>query len=172
MRSVCLCVCTSYIYGRVIIEVKNLAFLGMLATPAATTRNYLNITQHSACAKHRLYHTQAPKAFRANTFGPRDASLSLSRSGLHSGNGQTGQQNQGTYYTSSSSVGTLKQARKLVPLDLASMPKEARYNKKFPLTNPMLSSRRAPATNEARETPPGPAASSHHDCKNFIAGWP
>jgi hypothetical protein len=77
MHSVCSCVCTSYIHGRVFIEVKDLAFLGMLATPTATTRNYLNNTQHSACAKHRLYHTQTPKAFRANTFCLR-RSLSVS----------------------------------------------------------------------------------------------
>jgi hypothetical protein len=50
----------------------------------------------------------------------------------------------------------LKPARTRLPLDLASMPTDARYNKKFPRINPTLSSCRAPATNEARDIPPGP----------------
>jgi hypothetical protein len=91
---------------------------------------------------------------------------------MHRGNRQTRQHKHGAYYTTCSSVGTLKPALKLLPLDLASMPTEAQYNKKFPRFNPTLSSRIAPATNEARETPPGPAASSHNKCKSFIAGWP
>jgi hypothetical protein len=37
-----------------------------------------------------------------------------------------------------------------VPLDFASTPRHARYMKKFPLHSPMLSSRQAPATNDAR----------------------
>jgi hypothetical protein len=69
-------------------------------------------------------------------------------------------------------MGMLKPAWKLLPLDLASVPTEARYNKKFPQIDPTLSSRRAPATNEARETPPGPAASSPNESESFIAGWP
>jgi hypothetical protein len=63
-------------------------------------------------------------------------------------------------------------AWKLAPLDLANMPTDARYAKKFPIHRPTLSSRKAPFTNEARVTPPGPAASSPSKCKSFIAGWP
>jgi hypothetical protein len=36
----------------------------------------------------------------------------------------------------------------------------------------MLSSRKSPATKDARPTPPGLAASSPSACRNFIAGWP
>jgi hypothetical protein len=46
-------------------------------------------------------------------------------------------------------------ARKLAPLDLATMPTDARYDKKFPLQRPTLRSRKAPFTNEARVTPLG-----------------
>jgi hypothetical protein len=41
----------------------------------------------------------------------------------------------------------LRPARKLAPLDLASMPTDARYDKKLPLQRPTLSSLRAPFTN-------------------------
>jgi hypothetical protein len=91
---------------------------------------------------------------------------------MHGGSRQTRQHKEGTCYTSSSTVGTLKPARKLFPLQLARMPTDAQYNKKVPLINPTLSSLRAPATNEAREALPGPAASSLKECKNFIAGRP
>jgi hypothetical protein len=45
------------------------------------------------------------------------------------------------------SVGLAKPGRKHAPLDLANIPTDARYRKQLPLTNPTLSSRRAPATN-------------------------
>jgi hypothetical protein len=103
----------------------------------------------------------------------RSTSLSVTaRQAMNCGNRQTRQHKKGTYYMSSSSVGTHKPAQKLLLLDLARMPTEARQNKKFPQINPTLSSRKAPATNEARETLPGPAASSPNECKSFIAGWP
>jgi hypothetical protein len=60
---------------------------------------------------------------------------------MRGGNRQTRQHKQGTFYTSSSSVGMLKPAQKLLPLDLASMPTDARDNQKFPLNNPTMSSR-------------------------------
>jgi hypothetical protein len=46
--------------------------------------------------------------------------------------------------------------RRHAPLDLTNIPTGAQYRKKIPLTNPTLSLRRAPSTNEAREAPPGP----------------
>jgi hypothetical protein len=75
-------------------------------------------------------------------------------------------------YSMYSLVGMLRPARKLAPLDLANMPSDARYTKKLPLHRPMLSSLRAPCTNEARVSPPGLAASSPSICRSFIAGWP
>jgi hypothetical protein len=65
--------------------------------------------------------------------------------------------------------------RKHAPLDLANIPTVARHRKWLPLTNPTLSWRRAPygapSTSEARETPPGPAASSPSVRRSFMAGW-
>jgi hypothetical protein len=46
------------------------------------------------------------------------------------------------------------------------------YNKKVLVHNQMLSSRRVPATNDARVTSPGPEASSPTQCRSFIVGWP
>jgi hypothetical protein len=60
---------------------------------------------------------------------------------MRGGTRQTRQHKQGTFYTSSSSVGTLKPAQKLLPLDLASTPTDARDNQKSPLNNPTMSSR-------------------------------
>jgi hypothetical protein len=85
---------------------------------------------------------------------------------------KTSQANTTKHYTTHSSVGTRMPARKLAPLHLANMPTDARYAKKFPLHRPTLSSRKASLTNDARVTPPGPAASSPSECKRFIAGWP
>jgi hypothetical protein len=99
-------------------------------------------------------------------------SLSRARQAMHGGHAQTRQHKQGTYYTSGSSVGTLKPARKILPLDLASMPTDARYNMKSLRSNPTLSSRRAPPTNVVRQVLLGPAASSPDECKSFIAGCP
>jgi hypothetical protein len=48
---------------------------------------------------------------------------------MHGGNRQTWQKREGTQYTSRSSLGLLKPARKPVLLDLASMPPDAGYNK-------------------------------------------
>jgi hypothetical protein len=84
--------------------------------------------------------------------------------------GKTIQANTTQYYSTHASVGTRMPARKLAPLDLANMPTDALYAKKFPLHRPTLSSRKAPFTNEARVTPPGPAASSPSKCMGFIAG--
>jgi hypothetical protein len=51
-------------------------------------------------------------------------------------------------YSSYSSVGTRMPAQNPEPLNLASIPKHARYIKKFPLHNPTLSSHEAPATKD------------------------
>jgi hypothetical protein len=74
------------------------------------------------------------------------------------------------YSNPCSSVGTRMPARNPVPLDFASIPRHARYMKKFPLHSPMLSSRKAPATKDARLNPPGLAASSPSACRSFIGG--
>jgi hypothetical protein len=73
-------------------------------------------------------------------------------------------------YSLRRSVGKGSLGRKAEPLDLASTPSDARYAVKLPLLHkPTLSSLRAPATKDDRETPPGPAASSPRSCKSFIA---
>jgi hypothetical protein len=51
-------------------------------------------------------------------------------------------------------MGTLMPARNPVPLDFASIPKHAWYIKKLPLHSPALIFRKAPATKDARVTPP------------------
>jgi hypothetical protein len=56
--------------------------------------------------------------------------------------------------------------RNSVPLDFANIPKHARYMK-LPLHSPTIISRNAPATKDARVTPPGPPASSPSACKSF-----
>jgi hypothetical protein len=66
-------------------------------------------------------------------------------------------------------VGWLRPGLKLLPLALASTPADTRYNQKLPLTRLPLSSRRAPDTNEAHDTPPAPAASSPSWCRRFKA---
>jgi hypothetical protein len=53
----------------------------------------------------------------------------------------TSQANTTQHYSTHSSVGTRISARKLAPVDLANMPTDARYAKKFPLYRPTLSSR-------------------------------
>jgi hypothetical protein len=70
--------------------------------------------------------------------------------------GKKSQANTTQHYSTHSSVGTRMPARKLAPLDLANMPTDARYAKKFPLHRPTLSAHKAPFTNEARMTPAGP----------------
>jgi hypothetical protein len=82
------------------------------------------------------------------------------------------QANTTKHYSTHSSVGTRMPAQKLAPLHLANIPTDAQYMKKFPLHRPTLSSRKAPLTNDAHVTPPGPAASSPSECKSFIAFWP
>jgi hypothetical protein len=52
------------------------------------------------------------------------------------------------------SVGKDSPGRKAEPLDLTSTPSEDRHARKLPLHKPTLSSLRAPATKDNRETPP------------------
>jgi hypothetical protein len=113
-------------------------------------------------------HTQRRKAFSAST-------LCLSNTLSHSTSGHA----RGKLTNKATKTGHTTQhvhqwarSSQLLPLDLVSMPAEAQYNKKFPRINPTQSSHIAPATNEARETPPGPAASSPNECKSVIVGWP
>jgi hypothetical protein len=75
-------------------------------------------------------------------------------------------------YSTWLSVGKDNPGRKLEPLDLANTPRVARYAITLPLHKPTLTSLRAPATKDERETPPGPAASSPRSYKSFITGWP
>jgi hypothetical protein len=81
-------------------------------------------------------HTQTSqicfKAISARTLGLSKTFSVAARQGMHGGNRQTRHHKKGAYYTTCSSVGTLKQARKLLPLHLASMPTVARYNNKCP----------------------------------------
>jgi hypothetical protein len=60
-----------------------------------------------------------------------------------------------------SSVGTRMPAQNPVPLDFASIPKDARYINSLPLHSPTLSSCKGPATKHARSNPPA-GLSSHN----------
>jgi hypothetical protein len=73
-------------------------------------------------------HTQSPNAFSASTLCLSKSFSVAAGQAMHGRNRQTRQHKQGTYYTSSSLVGTLKAARKLPPLDLARMPTHAPCN--------------------------------------------
>jgi hypothetical protein len=94
------------------------------------------------------------------------------RSHGHDRHRQAKHHKQELFSNPSSSVCTRMPARNPVPLGFASIPRHARNIKKDPLHSPMLSSCKAPATKDARSTPPGPAASSPSTCRSFIAGWP
>jgi hypothetical protein len=91
---------------------------------------------------------------------------------VHDRHRQTKQHNQDLYRNPCSSVGTRMPARNPIPLDFARIPKNAQYIEKNPLNSPTVSLRKAPATRDARSTPPGPAASLPRACMSFNAGWP
>jgi hypothetical protein len=98
-------------------------------------------------------HTTAYKA--SNTISQLHNSATVRASNPRTANKQQGR---GSSYSIASSVGTASPARKPLPLTRAYMPPLARYIGKLPLHRPTLSSRRVPATKDARVMPPGPAA--------------